>query len=80
MNTLIDFGVIVAIVIGAVQVVKIAGLNKKLLPVVSIVFGVSLSFMWGYGFVPVNELILQGLIAGLSASGLFSGGKTIVSK
>jgi len=78
MDNIIDFGVISLIVIGLVQVVKVTGLPKKLLPLSSIVFGVILAFVWGFGAIPYSILVIQGLIAGLTASGLWSGTKTVV--
>lgn len=78
MENIIDFGVISLIVVGLVQVVKVAGLPKKLLPVSAIVFGVILAFIWGFGTIPYSVLVIEGLIAGLSAMGLFSGMKTSI--
>ena len=67
----------IALVIGLTQVMKKAGLKTKLVPLVSLLFGLGLSFLYTYseglGF---NWLVIQeGLIVGLSACGLYSGTK-----
>lgn len=79
MESLLDFGIVVAIVIGIVQALKVAGVNKRYLPISSVCIGILAAFVAGiHGALPANELVIQGIIAGLSACGLWSGTKTVV--
>ncbi len=61
--------ILTAITIGLVQVVKATGLNTKWAPLVSVLIGVGGSLLFG-------STVIVGIIAGLSASGLYSGVKT----
>lgn len=77
METLFEFSpfivAIVPIVVGLVQVAKGVGIPSKYAPVVSIVFGIGLVALTGVAW---QAFVVQGIIAGLAASGLYSGGKT----
>ena len=63
---------IVPIIVGLVQVVKGVGIPSKYAPLVSIAFGIGLVALTG---VVWQAFVVQGIIAGLAASGLYSGGK-----
>ncbi len=63
----------IPVVLGVVSAVKKVGLSTKWAPLFSIFIGLVLSYFVGGS--PI-EIILQGLIVGLSASGLYSGTKT----
>jgi len=80
MNTIFDFSplivAIIPVVIGLVQVVKQIGLPTKFAPLASIVFGLGLVTLTSVTW-PVA--IVQGIIVGLAASGLWSGSKTTLS-
>ncbi|WP_301110205.1 hypothetical protein [Sporosarcina sp.] len=71
--------VLIPVIIGLTELLKVYGLPKKLLPIFSLVFGIGGGIFylfpqdWKSG-------ILGGIIMGLSASGLYSGSKTIVRK
>ena len=68
--------VLVPVVVGVVQVCKRAGLSSRLAPFISLVFGVLGVYLLG----GLNHLnILQGIIIGLSAAGLWSGTKATVA-
>ena len=67
MNPLITL--VIPVVIGLVQVVKSAKVPSRYLPACAVVFGIV--SIW---IVP-NLTPLEGLIAGLSAVGLFSGAR-----
>jgi len=66
-----QFAVLVPIVIALTQMIKGAGLSTRFAPVVSLVLGVLSTLVVG------QFDLLQGLMVGLTASGLFSGGKAI---
>ena len=64
---------IVPVIVGLVQVIKAAGVPSKYAPLVSIILGI--------GFVALTTVawqafVAQGIIAGLAASGLYSGVKS----
>jgi len=66
-----QFAVLVPIVIALTQMIKGTGLSTRFAPVVSLVLGVLSTLVVG------QFDLLQGLMVGLTASGLFSGGKAI---
>ncbi|PIC64635.1 hypothetical protein CSV79_05700 [Sporosarcina sp. P13] len=71
--------VLIPVIIGLIEVMKVYGLPKKLMPVFALIFGVCGGIFylfpddWKSG-------VLSGIIMGLSASGLYSSSKTIVRK
>lgn len=74
----INYGVLVAVVIGLVEAAKRIGVPEKFAPIISVILGLGLSFL---GFVANPDLastIIGGIIIGLSAVGLYSGTKNIV--
>lgn len=71
------FLALIPVVIGVTEVVKRMGLAKKFVPLASLLLGVLGSWLLGGEW---TEIILAGVIVGLSASGLYSGTKTTVSK
>ena len=72
--SLIDLS-LVPIVVGLVQVAKKAGLASKYAPVISVVLGIA-----GVWVLQNNIEWISGVIIGLSASGLYSGGKTVIGQ
>ena len=68
-----ETSLVVAVIIGIVQAFKMAGVNSRYAPIISLVLGI-LFFGVTKGITP--ESLFDGIIAGLSASGLFSGLKT----
>lgn len=64
---------IVPVILGLVQVAKQVGLPSKFAPLVSIALGVGLVALTGASW---QADIVQGIIAGLAASGLWSGSKS----
>jgi hypothetical protein len=74
----INYGVLVAVVIGLVEAAKRIGVPEKFAPLVSLILGLGLSFL---GFVANPDLastIIGGIIIGLSAVGLYSGTKNVI--
>ncbi len=66
--------VIVPVIIGIISVAKKSGLNTKYAPLLALILGV----IGGYIFVGATpQGLLQGMMAGLAASGLFAGYKTV---
>lgn len=75
---MLDVTVVVALILGIVEMSKRLGLPSKWSPVLSLVLGVAYSFTLGEG--AAAELIVEGIVLGLTASGLYSGTKTVVTK
>lgn len=73
MEISVQFLVLVPVVLGVVQVIKKTGLSTRWSPLLSLVLGVvgALAIAKGYS----ADAVIQGLIAGLSAAGLWSGTK-----
>lgn len=75
---MIESATVVAIVIGVTEAVK-RGLkfDKRIVPIVSLVLGVAIAVALG-GF--EVDVVVNGLVYGLIASGLYSGGKAVLGK
>lgn len=71
--------VILPFIIGLVQVLKKTGLPTRFVPVVSIFFGALIGVIY-LSPQDIAQGILVGTAIGLSASGLYSGTKTVVEK
>ncbi len=67
---------LIPIVIGLIQVAKMAGLPSKYAPIGALILGVVGALILGG---PIGVAILSGLIVGLSASGLYSGVGAVTS-
>lgn len=75
MNFLADAGV-VALIIALVSGIKVTGVPSRFSPLISLAAGVIF-----YGSFPVGNFqtnILYGIIAGLTASGFYSGARTVI--
>jgi len=71
MEAITSFGVLVVITTAVVEVLKRAtGLNKKFIPLTSLIVGLILNFI-AVGFYFNSITILTGIVIGLSAAGLF---------
>ena len=72
------FVVFVPIVIGLVEVLKrTVGINTRLAPLAALLFGAGLAL--GYGGLSF-EALLQGVVVGLTAAGLYSSAKTTLAQ
>lgn len=60
------------VVIGLVQVAKTVGLSARFSPLASVVFGIGLVALTGIAW---QAFLVQGIIIGLVASGLWAGSK-----
>lgn len=67
---------VVPIVIALVQCFKMIGLPNKFAPLVSIGVGVLVAFLLKHDMADLTHTILEGVLYGLSASGLYSGIQT----
>ncbi len=71
--------ILIGVVIGITEVIKRATkLNKRFIPLVSLL--IALIYVIGLSGMPIKEAIFMGVVVGLSASGLYSSGKTIAGK
>lgn len=74
-----DF-LLIPLIVGIVQVIKYFGFKKKwFLPLASLLFGILAGVIYLYPN-DVNAGVLIGILLGLSASGMYSGGKAIFEK
>lgn len=76
----IETGIIIAIIIGLVSVAKKLGLNSKFAPVLALALGVGINLVVKYLGTETGELVIGGLICGLTSMGLYSGTKATFKK
>lgn len=75
---MIDLAILVALTIGLTELIKRSSdIDNKYLPLISLFFGLVLSLIWLDG--TIKDAILNGVIVGLSASGLFDHTKILES-
>lgn len=78
MEITITFGVLTAITVGLVQIIKKFKVSSRFIPLFAILVGVCLCWLAG---VAMPQLIFAGLVVGLTASGLYDvGKKTVLDK
>lgn len=70
-------GVLTALTMAIVEVAKQIGLNSRYAPLLSVITGIALITLGTFSI--GTDLIIPGLIIGLTASGLYSGTKTVVT-
>ncbi|OTY73886.1 holin [Bacillus thuringiensis serovar vazensis] len=66
---MVSLAVMVGIVVGLSQIVKTIGLQTKYVPLLNLTLGIVLGVLFLDGVIKTN--VFQGIIIGLSASGLF---------
>lgn len=71
--------VLIPLIIGIVELLKMYGMSRRLLPFISLLFGVVGGIIYIYPE-DIKAGILVGLMMGLSASGLYAGGRTVIEK
>lgn len=71
--------VLIAVIVGLVELLKWLGAPKKVLPVAALALGLLGGLFYIYPG-DIKAGILIGIIMGLSASGLYSGTKNIIEK
>ena len=67
--------ILTAICIGLTESAKRAGLPSRFAPIASLLIGVGFNFGFKFIGVETGELIIGGVVAGLTAAGLYSGVK-----
>lgn len=65
-----------ALTVAIVQIIKPFIGDRRLLPVLALVVGIAATALVDQTFTPT--IVLNGVIAGLSAMGLWSGSKTVI--
>lgn len=80
MDMTITMSIIVAMVIGLSEAIKRAtGLNPKFVPVLDLLLGVALMYLYSFmEGLASPYIVFYGLVAGLTACGLFSAGKNVL--
>ncbi|EJQ36717.1 hypothetical protein IEC_03048 [Bacillus toyonensis] len=66
---MVGLAVMIGIVVGLSQIVKTIGLQTKYVPLLNVTLGIVLGVLFLGGDIKTN--VFQGIIIGLSASGLF---------
>lgn len=72
---MVSLAVMIGIVVGLSQIVKTIGLQTKYVPLLNLTLGMVLGVLFLNGDIKTN--VFQGIIIGLSASGLFDHTKII---
>ncbi|MBG9511865.1 holin [Bacillus thuringiensis] len=72
---MVSLAVIIGIVVGLSQIIKTIGLQTKYVPLLNVTLGIVLGVLFLDGDIKTN--VFQGIIIGLSASGLFDHTKII---
>jgi hypothetical protein len=75
-----EFTILVAALAGVVSVAKKAGLSSRYAPSLALILGVAFSFLANTNSMPLNEIIMTGIVIGLTSSGAYSGVKATVKK
>lgn len=73
-----DIAIAVPIILALTQAVKMAGVPKRFGAIASVITGILFYYTLGMGALDVR--ILDGIVAGLTASGLWSGVKSTSKK
>lgn len=78
---MMTFSALVAIVVGLTEVAKKAGLSSRYAPILSIVIGLILSVIANTSVLTAQEVVMTGLVIGLTSSGFYSSvKKTVLNK
>ena len=72
---MLEYSIVTAIAMGVSQMIKKVGMPSKYIPLVCLVIGTLLAMVM-YGF--TSEVMVNGLVASLTAMGLYSGTKATV--
>ncbi|AQZ48837.1 hypothetical protein ERICIV_02792 [Paenibacillus larvae subsp. larvae] len=70
--------VIVAVIVGLVEMAKGIGLPVRLAPVLSVILGIAAGVVYFPG--DIKTSVMFGIISGLTSCGLYSAGKSAVKK
>lgn len=72
---MLEYSIVTAIAMAVSQMIKKVGVRSKYIPLICLVLGTLLTMVM-YGF--TKGVLLNGLVASLTAMGLYSGVKTTV--
>jgi len=72
------FMILVPVVVGVVQAVKLTGVSTNYIPTLAILLGI-LGVYSASGFMFSGMMVIEGIVVGLSAAGLYSGVKATVA-
>ncbi|MDD7433659.1 MAG: hypothetical protein SOW48_05700 [Peptoniphilaceae bacterium] len=78
----LSFVILTAITVGLVEIVKKLMGDSRYVPLVALAVGVALAFL-GQAYTGAGawqDSVLYGLVMGLSAMGLYSGGKSLMGQ
>ena len=75
-----EFGITVAVIIAIVQLAKGLGLDNKFAPVLAVLIGIIGNLVAKFIGADIWELVIGGLIVGLSAAGLYDLAKNPAKK
>jgi hypothetical protein len=78
MNIEITDVVIVAVIVGIVEMAKGIGLPARLAPLLSVILGIVVGVVYYPG--DLKTSVIFGIISGLTSCGLYSAGKSAVKK
>ncbi|MDT2255695.1 hypothetical protein P7H17_20115 [Paenibacillus larvae] len=78
MNIEITDALLVAVIVGFVEIAKGMGLPVRLAPVLSVILGIIAGVVYFPG--DVKTSVMFGIISGLTSCGLYSAGKSAVKK
>jgi len=74
---MLEISLIVGLVTGLVEVVKRTGyVDKKFSALLALFIGIAIANLFGEG--DATERLFEGVVVGLMASGLYSGGKSLL--
>lgn len=74
-----DITLAIPVIVALVSAAKMAGLKSKFAPLLSLALGMVMFYFLGDNAEPGERLFI-GILAGLSASGLYSGAKATVKQ
>ncbi|MCI6659479.1 MAG: hypothetical protein SOW48_01100 [Peptoniphilaceae bacterium] len=78
----LSFVILTAITVGVVEIIKKLMKENRFVPLVALAVGVALAFL-GQAYTGASawqDSVLYGLVMGLSAMGLYSGGKSLLEQ
>ncbi|MEV2910535.1 transposase [Paenibacillus larvae] len=78
MNIEITDALLVAVIVGLVEVAKRMGLPVRLAPAISVILGIIVGIVYFPG--DLKTSIIYGIICGLTSSGLYSTGKNTMQQ
>ncbi|CAM4259605.1 hypothetical protein [Lederbergia lenta] len=70
---------LIPLIIGLVELMKRAGVNKRILPFIALALGIVIGIVYVANF-DFKQGILVGTMLGLAANGLYSGTKNTIDK